>query len=131
MSTSQKTPPPPPPPPTNQSNTPSPPPATTKTKEATSDAYLTGRPSTDTTVSTLPEYTEKSENSSNAAAAAGRSGAAHQRLGSTFDRVKAKMGREPDSPERAEEKARRRQEYERLGLGDRTKYGVGGMSWSG
>ncbi|OJD29062.1 chitin deacetylase [Diplodia corticola] len=113
--------------------------ATTKAKEAASNIFLTtSRQSTDT-VSTLPEYTEKSENSNrsgdpqgSARASADNTSAQKSKLGSAFDRVKAKVGRgEPDSPERAEEKARRREEYERRGLGDRTKYGVGGMGWSG
>ncbi|KAB2577895.1 hypothetical protein BFW01_g4379 [Lasiodiplodia theobromae] len=101
-----------------------------KAKEA-SDTFLPGRHSTDT-VSTLPEYTEKSDdNNGGSNAESSTTSSKKSKLSSTFDRVKAKMGGEPDDPERAEKKARRREEYEKLGLGDRTKYGVGGMGWSG
>lgn len=66
-------------------------------------------------------------------------------VGAMLDKAKAKLSRKPsgvdnlpDDEEDFErqkaketEKQKRREEYERLGLGDRTKYGMGGNPWGG
>ncbi|KAK7729581.1 hypothetical protein SLS57_002069 [Botryosphaeria dothidea] len=97
-----------------------------KAKEATEKDSLYSRQSIDT----LPRYTENVETSQQGASIKQKS-----KISATLDHVKAKMTREPETPERAAakaaEKARREEEYKRLGLGERTKFGVGGTSWSG
>ncbi|KAK3073934.1 hypothetical protein LTR53_004062 [Teratosphaeriaceae sp. CCFEE 6253] len=67
-------------------------------------------------------------------------------LNGMVDKAKAKLGRRPSGAEalagdeedferqkaKEVEKQKRKEEYERLGLGDRTKYGMGGTGgWTG
>lgn len=122
-----------------------------KAKEATEKDSLYSRQSIDT----LPRYTENVETSqqgcvrnhfplpldisslihANVLLLDSASIKQKSKISATLDHVKAKMTREPETPERAAakaaEKARREEEYKRLGLGERTKFGVGGTSWSG
>ena len=69
-----------------------------------------------------------------------RADALEYRRSSLMDKARSKLGRQPSDSvsiasseddfqkqkAKAIEKQRRKEEYERLGLGDRTKYGMGG-----
>ncbi|GME22301.1 hypothetical protein GTA08_BOTSDO02543 [Neofusicoccum parvum] len=107
-----------------------------KANEASKEDSLYGRQSFDT-VSTLPQYTEKSDSGNAQITDQSSSAKSKSKFSSAFDQVKAKVGGKPDSPERAAERAaekeRREEEYKKLKLGEKTKYGWGGggMSWSG